>query len=126
MQGYVVKTDEEGLKVWQKYMEFFRYMTIILNKLPRLEKRSMGTDFKRSMYSEIENIMYISKVSKHLRLDYINKADALVAIQREYLRIMYDEKMIDPKKFKIAMEKIAEIGRMMGGLIRIYGTYNKK
>lgn len=126
MSEFKIDIDPEGLKLIPKYMDFLRYMLNVLEKLPRVEKFSMGNDFKSVMYKEVEEIMYIGKVAKESRLDYINRADAMVAIQKEYLRVMYDRRMIDEKVFRIAISKIAEVGKMIGGLIKIYGTHYKK
>ena len=43
-----------------------------------------------------------------------------------YLRIMYKNKWIDEKKFKLAIGKVSEIGKIVGGLIKYYAQNNKK
>ena len=72
----------------------------------------------------IEHAMYISKITVNKRLDYLNKIDAKLNCQRIYLRIMYKNKWIDERKFKIAISKIAEIGKIVGGLIKYYAKNN--
>lgn len=42
------------------------------------------------------------------------------------LRLMQKNKWIDEKKFKVSMEMIYEIGKILGGLIRQYAQNNKK
>ena len=37
---------------------------------------------------------------------------------------MYKNKWIDERKFKIAISKIAEIGKIVGGLIKYYAKNN--
>lgn len=118
--------DRGGLKLIPKYMDFYRYMIIVLEKLPRVEKFSMGTDFKRLMNKTIENIMYIGKISENERLGYVNKIDALIATQRELLRVMKDYNFVAIKSFDVAIGKISEVGKMVGGLIKIYGKYSKE
>lgn len=46
--------------------------------------------------------------------------------QRIFLRIMYKNRMIDERKFNVAMAMIYEIGKVLGGLIKFYGKDNKK
>lgn len=41
-----------------------------------------------------------------------------------YLRIMKKYKWIDEKKFRVAIELIYEIGKILGGLIKYYGKNN--
>ena len=85
----------------------------------------------------LECIMYLNKVksgnnnrnkenidvtqNKDVNLIYLNKIDTLLNCQRIYLRIMKKYKWIDEKKFNIAIEKIYEIGKILGGLIKYYG-----
>ena len=80
-----------------------------LIKLPRTEKFSIGNEYKCSMYKLLEYILYVSKIEKEQRLEYINKIDAELNCQRIYLRIMYKNKWINDKKFNVAITKIGEI-----------------
>ena len=101
-------------------------MIQILIKLPRTEKFSIGTDFKQVMYETLESIMYIDKLERSQKLIYLNRIDAKLNTQRILLRVMKKFAWIDIKKFNTAMEKIYEIGKMLGGLIKYYAKDNKK
>ena len=117
---------QTSLNLIPKYENYMQYIIEIIIKLPRTEKFSIGTEYKKSMYETIENILYIEKIDKYKRLYYLNLIDAKINVQRIYLRIMLKNKWIDEKKFKVAMNKIYEIGKMLGGLIRLYGKNNKE
>ena len=78
------------------------------------------------MYEMLKNIMYISKIEKAQILDILNKIDAELNTQRIYLRIMKNNKWIDERKFKIAIEQIYELGKILGGLIKYYAKDIKK
>ena len=107
----------------EKYME---YMLQVILKLPRTEKFSIGTEYKKSMYEMIENILIISKIENNETIKFLNKIDAELGVQRIFLRIMKNNKWIDEKKFKVAMKQIYEIGKILGGLIKYYAKNNKK
>lgn len=104
----------------------FNAMLEILLKLPRVEKFNIGNEYKKSMYKILEYTLYINKIQEIERLNYINKIDANLNCQRIYLRIMYKNKWINDKKFQIAISKVAEIGRIIGGLIKYYAKNYKK
>ena len=87
------------------------------------EKFSIGTEYKASMYRMLENIMYLNKFKK---IEYLNKIDVELNIQRVCLRILKKNKWIDIKKFNIAIDKIIEIGKILGGLIKYYGKNTKE
>ena len=120
------KVNSEQLKLIPKIEEYIQYMLEVLLKIPRVEKFNIGNEYKQSMYQILEYTIYISKIDESQKLEYLNKIDAKLNCQRIYLRIMYKNKWIDEKKFKIAISKIAEIGRMTGGLIKYYAKNNKK
>ena len=72
----------------------------------------------------LKNAIYINKVGN--KIEYLNTIDAELVLERIYLRIMYSNKWIDEKKFKVSMEQISEIGKIVGGLIKYYAKNNKK
>lgn len=114
------------LKLIPYYEEYMFYMIQLLNYLPRTEKFSIGTDFKQVMYSCLEDILYINKLDPSKRIQYLNRIDAKLNTQRIMLRVMKKFQWIDIRKFNIAMEKIYEIGKILGGLIKYYAKNNKK
>lgn len=118
--------SEPSLKLIPKYEAYMQYMIEVIIKLPRTEKFNIGNEYKKSMYETIENILYIEKIDKYKRLYYLNLIDTKINAQRIYLRIMLKNRWIDEHKFKVAMDKIYEIGKMLGGLIKHYGKNDKK
>lgn len=118
--------QEKKLQLIPKTEKYIEYMLQIIFKLPRTEKFSIGTEYKQSLYQTLENIMMISKTDKKNILNYLNKIDALLNTQRIYLRIMKKNKWIDERKFKIAMEHIYELGKILGGLMKYYAKNNKE
>ena len=48
----------------------------------------------------------------------LNKIDALISYNRSMIRILNDEKSITKKNYETCISKLAEIGRMVGGLIK--------
>lgn len=120
------KEKENKLILIPKTEKYMEYMLQIMLKLPRTEKFSIGTEYKKSMYEMIENILIVSKIEGSEVIKILNQVDAKLSVQRIFLRIMKKEKWIDERKFKIAMEQIYEIGKILGGLIKYYAKNNKK
>ena len=121
------KTEKENkLQLIPKTEKYIEYILQMIIKLPRTEKFNIGNEYKQSMYEMLRNIMYLSKIEQSQCLDILNKIDAELNTQRIYLRIMKNNKLIDERKFKIAMEQIYEIGKILGGLLKYYAKNNKK
>ena len=56
-------------------------MLIILLKLPRTEKYSIGTEIKTSMYNMLKNILLANKSAKIKRLPIYNIVDTEIYFQ---------------------------------------------
>ena len=117
-------TANKQLLLIPKIENYVEYMLQIMVKLPRTEKFSIGNEYKLSMYQMIEITFYLNKIKRKENrkegLNVINQIDTKLNCQRIYLRIMKKECWIDRKKFDIAMQKIYEIGSIIGGLTKTY------
>lgn len=121
------KTEKESkLQLIPKTEKYIEYILQLIIKLPRTEKFNIGNEYKQSMYEMLRNIMYLSKIEQNQVLNILNKIDAELNTQRIYLRIMKNNRWIDERKFKIAIEQIYEIGKILGGLLKYYAKNNKK
>lgn len=109
-----------------KYERYIEYMLEVILKMPRTEKFNIGNEFKLIMYKVLENILYINKINIEKRLYYLNMIDAELNVQRIMIRIMQKNRWIDNKKYKVSMEMLYEIGKILGGLIKAYGKMDKK
>lgn len=122
--------QEEILILIPKIEKYIKYMLNIILKLPRTEKFNIGNEYKVSMYTMLSNAIYINKIGNNAeiksKLEYLNKIDAELVLERIYLRLMLENKWLDEKKFKVAIELIYEIGKIVGGLIKYYAKNNKK
>ena len=114
---------EEELILIPKTEKYIEYMLSVIFKIPRVEKFSIGNEYKNSMYKMLENILYLNKTDVY-RIKLLNKIDADLSVQRILLRIMYKNTWIDRKKFDYSMNLIYEIGKIIGGLIKYYGKNN--
>ena len=118
----LIKKEDE-LTLIPKTEKYIEYMLSVILKIPRVEKFSIGNEYKNSMYKMLENILYLNKTDTN-RIKLLNKIDADLSVQRIFLRIMYKNTWIDRKKFDYSMSLIYEIGKIIGGLIKYYGKNN--
>ena len=122
--------ENKQLILIPKIKDYIEYMLNVMVKLPRIEKFSIGTEYKTSMYKMLNNVLYVYKTNKNTfnymqeQLKTINNIDSEMNCQRIYLRIMNKQKWIDTKRFDIAMNKIYEIGKIIGGLAKYYAKNN--
>lgn len=114
--------SKNELVIIHKIEKYIEYMLTILIKLPRTEKFSIGTEIKTSMYEMLKYILLSSKVEKRKRLELFNVVHSHIYYQRICIRIMYNNKWIDMKKYKYSNELLSEIGKILGGLIKSLGV----
>ena len=125
----VSKQEQENkLALIPKSEKYIEYMLDVMIKLQRTEKFSIGTEYKQSMYKMLNKVMILNK-TKNINnekeiISTLNEIDAELNTQRIYLRIMKKYRWIDEKKFKVSMELIYEIGKILGGLIKYYAKNN--
>ena len=116
--------QEETLILIPKIEKYIEYILNVILKIPRTEKFNIGNEYKVSMYRLLTNAIYINKIGN--KLEYLNVIDAELVLERIYLRLMLKNRWIDEKKFKVAIELVYEIGKIVGGLIKYYAKNNKK
>lgn len=116
--------ENKQLILIPKIEDYIEYMINVIIKLPRTEKFSIGNEYKTSMYKMLQNTLYINKLNrienKKEVLKILNLIDTDLNSQRIYLRIMKKKQWIDNKKFEVSMNKIYEIGKIIGGLVKVY------
>lgn len=127
-ENIIYENKSAKLMLIPKYEAYMEYMLeIILIKLPRTEKFSIGTEFKSLMYGTYRNIMYLNKVEDRKRMYYLNLIDCDLNVQRALIRIMYKNKWIDERRFNVIMKQhLFEVGSLLGGLIKYYAKNDKK
>lgn len=128
MTSRVIEKENSSLKLIPKFEKYMEYMLeVILIQLPRVEKFSIGTEYKNLMYETYRNILYVDKIDISQKLIYLNKIDADLNTQRLLLRIMKKMRWINEKRFDYVMNTlIKEIGMILGGLIKYYAKNIKK
>lgn len=108
--------ENKKLSLIPKIEDYIEYVIVMLIKIPRTEKFSIGTETKVSMYKMINNVLHLYKLNKNYNgkqeLELLNNIDAELNCQRIFLRIMWRQHWIDTKKFEVTMSQIYEIGKI--------------
>ncbi len=100
-----------------KLEDYVRYTFQILVKIPRVEKFNIGSELKTSSLKMLENAHFLNKNRKN-GYTYLNNIDALISYNKSMLRILNEEKSITKSNFTTSIDKLSEIGKIVGGLIK--------
>ena len=100
-----------------KLEDYVRYTFQILVKIPRVEKFNIGSELKTSSLKMLENAHFLNKNRKN-GYTYLNNIDALISYNKSMLRILNEEKSITKSNFTTSIDKLSEIGKIVGGLMK--------
>lgn len=93
-----------------------RYGFICLRQFPKSEKFILSADIRKSMYLLLRLTIIASK--KYHKKTTIQDLDIELAMLRQMIRVAYELKYIDIKKYEAWSRQLAEIGRMIGGWLK--------
>lgn len=110
--------EKEILYMIPKIEKHIQYVLLLVDRMPRIEKFNIGNELKNTCYDTLKNILYVSKLPLDLRLSLLNSIDANICYEKCILRIMYNKRYIDNKKYIFAMRQLIELGNMTGGYIK--------
>ena len=100
-----------------KIEDYIKYTYQVLVKIPRVEKFNIGSELKTSSLKMLENAHFLNKNRKN-GYTYLNNIDALISYNKSMLRILNEEKSITKSNFTTSIDKLSEIGKIVGGLIK--------
>ena len=108
-----------------KIEDYIKYTYQMLVKIPRVEKFNIGSEIKISSLRMLEYAHVVNK-DRVSAYSYLNKIDALISYNRSMIRILNEEKSLSNKNFEMCITKLAEIGRIIGGLLKANPNFRKK
>jgi len=108
--------NESSLVLIEKYDVFLKYIYPVLQNLPRKH----GVIKARMIDIVFLQVELFYKAIKSNHASKLYEADASLALIRHHLRFLADDKMklISPKKHQTASILLAEVGKILGKMIK--------
>jgi len=104
--------------ILQKKAEvFLNSIYPVLQRFPKAEKFCLCQEIKQACYRIIRNVM-IANAVKRDRLRHLQEVDADLKLLLVLFGIAREQKYITQKKAMELQEKISELGRITGGLMK--------
>lgn len=95
----------QAYKIWQD----------ITPHLPKKSRFSLGSKIDAFFLNSIELIFIASSLPKDKKLPYLQKAISQFDLLKFFLKIAWEIKAIDNKKYLLLSKPLNEIGKMLGG-----------
>jgi hypothetical protein len=114
-----MKRYDSDLVVIEKYNEFVNYIYPYLQQIPR--KHGIVKEETIKLVFKQVDLFYKAAKSNHISKLY--EADASLALLRYHLRFLADEKrkLISPRRHQVASILLAEVGKIVGTMIKNKG-----
>ncbi len=106
-----------NLVIYEKTLEMIEYGTIALRQFPRYEKFVLAAMIRQQMYQVLKLIVETNKRTH--RKTALTELDIAHETLRHLVDLSYRRlKYFDRKKYTLLMDRINEVGKLLGGWIR--------
>ena len=106
----------EEFKTLEKLTDMIAYAYPILAQYPKSEKFTLVADIKRSMYDALRLCVKVGK--RKSKKTALADLDVEIATLKRFVRISFTLKFLNMQHYKTWSGLLAEIGRMIGGMIK--------
>jgi four helix bundle protein len=111
-----------GLPILEKTYELILWIYPTVNKFPKSQRFVLGQRIENGVLKIVEEIIEMRiMVGREEKLKQLQKISTEMDKLRILIRIAKDLKFIKTKQYIFVTEKINEMGKMLGGWIRVYG-----
>jgi len=86
--------------------------------LPKKDRYTLGAKCENIILEILELLFLANSKQKASRLLILNKVDVKLKVLKTLIRLCFDVKAIDQKKYILLQERLQEIGKMLGGWIK--------
>ena len=106
----------ESMVLYQKVYDFLKYIYPVLAQFPKFEKFALQTQIKTAMFEMLKSIIRFKKTGTK---SHIYNADVELQFLKTLIRLSYDleYKAMSKHRYEVASRHLAEIGRIIGGII---------
>lgn len=110
--------DFQDAPIVQKVYDYYRDLHLAVEKFPKKDKYSIGVKVETQTLDLIELIFEATNAGKSEKTRPLEKAGAKTDLIKLLIRLAYEIKAIDQKKYLSLEEQVQEIGKMIGGWLK--------
>lgn len=112
----------QPLLLQKKAEVFLENIYPVLKNFPKAEKFCICQEIKQACYRIIRNSMVFHSLKADSKIQYLHQVDADLKLLLVLFGVARGQKYITEKKAYELQEKISELGRITGGLIKSQGA----
>ncbi len=114
----IVNTE---IPIFTKLYEFYKNLSVVIPSFPKTKRYTLGQKLDNTSLDILELIITATYLSRDKKLPILQKAGIKLELLKILIRLSYEIKCIDSKKYQQSSLQIIEIGKMLGGWIKTFG-----
>ena len=107
--------------IFKKTYELIKLLFDTQRLVPRHCQYTLWQRCQNTALGILEDIIYTGQNPKDDRAAILRKLSVKIDLLRVFIRLAYESRAIDPKKHAALQSIVDEIGRMLGGWLKIAG-----
>ena len=104
-----------SLSIIERLIGAYKLWHEMIQHLPKKSRFTLGAKIDLTFIEVIELIFMAGSLPKEKKLPYVQKAVSKFDLLKFFLRISWEIKALDNKKYLAISEPLNEIGKMLGG-----------
>jgi len=108
----------DNISIIHKTYKFYLFLYSLTQSFPKKDRYTLGQRNENTTLEILELLFLANSKQKTSRLMILNKIDVKLKVLKTLVRLCFDTKTIDQKKYILLQEKLQEIGKILGGWIR--------
>lgn len=114
------QSDSNDLPIITKFSSAYKLWHSYLVHLPRLTRFTLGIKIDAYFVEGLELSLLAGYAPKEAKSAYIRKLSAKLDCLKFFLKILWELKSLDNKKYITLSSQLAEIGKMIGGWLKLF------
>ncbi|HAL49932.1 TPA: diversity-generating retroelement protein Avd [Candidatus Uhrbacteria bacterium] len=112
--------NEFDIPIFKKTYDLYKILNSIRASIPKQDRYTLWQRTEQITLDLIELFFEAAELYEIQKLPTLEKASVKLNLLRVFIRLSFDTKSIDGKKYTAIQQRIDEIGRMLGGWIKLF------
>lgn len=112
--------DSNDLPIITKFSSAYKLWHSYLVHLPRLTRFTLGTKIDGYFIDCLELSLSAGYAPRETKSAYLRKLSTKLDCLKFFLKILWELKSLDNKKYITLSSQLAEIGKMIGGWLKLF------
>jgi len=110
--------DNNLTPIVKKTLDLYKLLYGILATFPKRDKYILGAHLENCLLQILDNLLQASAMPKTEKWPKLILANSQLEMLKIFIRLARELKIIDDKKYLALEQRVAEIGRMLGGWMK--------